>query len=547
VKERLTLFIHVCHAIQHAHQKGVIHRDIKPSNILVAIHDGQAIPKIIDFGIAKATEIRPHGATMSTAMDQPVGTPAYMSPEQVDMGGIDIDTRSDVYGLGALLYELLAGRPPFDGEALMKSGMSEMRRILLEKEPPPPSASLSAGVGKSGEIATRRRSDPNRLVSILSGDLDWIVMKAMDKDRNRRYQTANSLAMDVQRFLSDEPVIARRPGKIYLLKKFVRRNLPACISAAAVALSLVVGMGAATVLYLRERQALIEQEWLRKDAEAARAEEARLRKQTQARANVSRVAVLLSEGKIEEADSLLSRSPLSSVDPSPEAAGVFRSLGNWNAAYGRWRQAMQCFYLLHQANRLDGRSNNLEGLDLLFAAPVYLESGDVREYNAFRRRSLDLYLPVRNSLEAEHLLKACLLIPADPETLARLEQVAGVCEAAVPANSGWVRFREWEALSLALYFHRRGDSEKTLQWSSESLGYPDEAGSRASAILCLTSMAHQRSGNRNRALEDFRKAEKMIPPPPDPKARSQSSLPGTWLSWSVARILLREARAALKP
>ncbi|RYD40346.1 MAG: serine/threonine protein kinase, partial [Verrucomicrobiaceae bacterium] len=363
VKERLALFISVCHAIQHAHQKGVIHRDIKPSNILVAIHDGLAVPKIIDFGIAKATDIRQRGASMSTAMDQPVGTPAYMSPEQVEMGGIDIDTRSDVYGLGALLYELLAGRPAFDGEVLMKAGMSEMRRTLLEKEPPFPSASLAQHPAEAAPIADRRRSDSGRLASILSGDLDWIVMKAMDKDRNRRYQTANSLAMDIQRYLADEPVIARRPGRFYLLGKFIRRNRPACISAAAIAVALVVGMGAATVLYLRERDALIRQEWLRKDAEAARTEEARLRKQAQARANISRVAVLLSEGKFEEADALLNRNPLSSIDPSPEAAGVFRSLGNWNAVYGRWQQSLQSFSLLHQANRLDSRSAILEGLD----------------------------------------------------------------------------------------------------------------------------------------------------------------------------------------
>jgi serine/threonine protein kinase len=366
VTERLRLFIQVCHAIQHAHQKGIIHRDIKPSNILVATHDGLALPKVIDFGIAKATESRPPSAAMSTAIDQPLGTPAYMSPEQVDMGGIDVDTRSDVYGLGALLYELLAGRPPFDGDALLKSGMSEMRRTLLEKDPPLPSAALFTAGADAAEIASQRRSEKSRLVSLLAGDLDWIVMKALEKDRNRRYQTANSLAMDVQRFLSDEPVIARRPSTLYLLGKFMRRNRVACISGAAVAISLIGGMSAATVLYLREREALVEQERLRQEAEAARAEEARLRNQAQARANISRVAVLVSEGKIEEADELLQQNSLSSIDPSREAAGVYRSLGSWYAVYGRWDQAVQCFTLLHQANRLDSRSNIVAGLDLLY-------------------------------------------------------------------------------------------------------------------------------------------------------------------------------------
>ncbi len=545
VTERLALFIQVCHAIQHAHQKGIIHRDIKPSNILVATHDGQAMPKVIDFGIAKATENRPSGTAISTALDQPVGTPAYMSPEQVDMGGIDIDTRGDVYSLGALLYELLAGRPPFDGDTLMKSGMSEMRRTLLEKDPPFPSVSLAGGGMEAEEIASHRCCDKGRLISLLSGDLDWIVMKAMEKDRNRRYQTANSLAMDVQRFLSDEPVIARRPGQLYLIGKFIRRNRAVCISGVAVALSLLAGMSAATVLYLREREALVEQERLSREAEAARAEEARLRSQAQARASVSRVAVLLSEGMIEEADTLLQENPLSFIDPSLEAANVFRSLGSWNAVYGRWEQAVQCFTLLNQANRLAAPRSILEGLDLLLTAPAYLEYGDIAGYEAFRRETLDLYLAsVQNSMEAEHLLKACLLLPADSATLERLEQAAEVCASAIPASTG-NRLPEWEAFSLAIYHHRRGNTEEVLKWSRECLKYPDRAGSRIAGILCLTAMGHQRLGNREQALEDLRKARDMVPARPDPSEESHRPLPGTWLSWSVARILLREAEEVI--
>ena len=547
IPERLRLFIQVCHAIQHAHQKGIIHRDIKPSNILVATHDGVALPKVIDFGIAKATENRLPAPAMSTALDQPVGTPAYMSPEQVDMGGIDIDTRSDVYGLGALLYELLAGRPPFDGDALLKSGMSEMRRTLLEKDPLVPSASLHAAGPAAAGIASQRRSEKSRLVSLISGDLDWIVMKALEKDRNRRYQTANSLAMDVQCFLSDEPVIARRPSRIYLLGKFVRRNRAACLSGVAVAISLIAGMSAATALYLRERDALVEQERLRQEAEASRAEESRLKSQAQARANISRVAVLLSEGKIEEADALLQQNALSSIDPSREAAEVFRSLGNWYAVYGRWEQAVQCFTLLHQANRLDKRRNIVEGLDLLYTGPAYLEYRDLKSYEVFRKEVVDLYLPAKNTLEAEHLLKACLLAPAPPGMLAKLQQVAEMCSRSIdphPESTNAPSFPEWEAFSMALYHYRAGGFEEALEWSRKSLETPDKTGPRIASILCLTAMSHQQLGNSQRAAEDLRKARGMIPAPPDPAEESPTRpLPGNWFSWSVARILVREAGA----
>ncbi len=543
--QRLGLFIPVCHAIQHAHQKGIIHRDIKPSNILVAIHDDVPVPKVIDFGIAKATE-RVRG-TMSTVADQPLGTPAYMSPEQIDMGALDIDTRSDVYGLGALLYELLAGRPPFDGDTLMRAGMSEMRRTLLEKDPPFPAASFASAGPEAAEIARRRRCDQGKLISQLRGDLGWIVMKALEKDRNRRYQTANSLAMDVQRYLDSEPVIARRPGRLYLAGKLIRRNRLACLSAAAVAVSLIVGMGASTLLYLRERDALTQMELLRQDAESARAEEARLRQQAQARANVSRVAVLLSEGEIEKADALLNETPLSFIDPSPEAAEVFRSLGNWNAIYGRWEQAAQCFTLLNQANRLDRRGDVVEGLELLQSAPCWLESGDIAGYERFRRDILDRYLPAKTSLEAEHLLKACLLLPIDAHSLERMESTAGVCASDVSSATGLPVHPDWQAFSITLYHFRRGDSEQVAAWAEKCLAYPDDSGTRTASTLCLTAMNHHRLGDREQAHADLEKAREMIPSAPDLDENPNLEYRGFWFSWAIARVLLREAADVVKP
>src|ERR1044071_3025825 len=211
-KERLDLFIKVCQAIQHAHQKGIIHRDIKPSNILVTLHDGVPVPKVIDFGIAKATEGRLTDNTVYTQLHQFIGTPAYMSPEQAEMSGLDIDTRSDIYSLGVLLYELLAGSTPFDPKELMASGLDVMRRTIREQEPMRPSTRLATLQGDQLTTAARRRStDAPKLLHMLQGDLDWIVMKCLEKDRTRRYDTANGLAMDVQRHLSHEPVVARPP------------------------------------------------------------------------------------------------------------------------------------------------------------------------------------------------------------------------------------------------------------------------------------------------------------------------------------------------
>src|SRR6185436_19524536 len=224
--ERLDLFIAVCHAIQHAHQKGVIHRDIKPSNILVTLHDGVPVPKVIDFGVAKAIQSqRLTDLTFFTRFEQMIGTPLYMSPEQAEMSGLDIDTRSDIYSLGVLLYELLTGRTPFDPEKLKRQGLDEMRRTIREQEPPKPSTFVSTMAGDARTtIAQHQQVDSVRLLGQIRGDLDWIVMKALEKDRARRYETANGLAADLKRHLTNEPVVARPPTPLYRFQKTVRRN-----------------------------------------------------------------------------------------------------------------------------------------------------------------------------------------------------------------------------------------------------------------------------------------------------------------------------------
>jgi len=252
--ERVNLFIQVCQAIQHAHQKGIIHRDIKPSNILVTLHDGIPIPKVIDFGIAKATQGDLTEKTIYTQFQQFIGTPAYMSPEQAEMSGLDVDTRSDIYSLGVLLYELLTGHTPFDAKELMQAGMDEMRRKIRQTDPLRPSYRLSAMTGAdSTETAQRRGMDTHRLLTLLRGDLDWIVMKCLEKDRTRRYETANGLAVDLQRHLNNEPVAARPPSSAYRVRKFVRRNKLSVVAAAAIVLAILLGIGLATVGFFRAR------------------------------------------------------------------------------------------------------------------------------------------------------------------------------------------------------------------------------------------------------------------------------------------------------
>jgi WD40 repeat protein/serine/threonine protein kinase len=244
-RERLNLVMQVCHAIQHAHQKGIIHRDIKPSNILVTLHDGVPAPKVIDFGIAKATsDQRLTDKTLFTAFEQFIGTPAYMSPEQAEMSGLDIDTRSDIYALGVLLYELLTGRTPFDAKRLLQAGLGEIRRIIREEEPPRPSTCLSTLTQADlTAIAKHHQSEPARLTSLMRGDLDWIAMKCLEKDRTRRYETANGLAADIERHLSNEPVTAGPPSNLYRFQKMVRRNKVTFAAAGTVVAALVIGLG----------------------------------------------------------------------------------------------------------------------------------------------------------------------------------------------------------------------------------------------------------------------------------------------------------------
>src|SRR5262249_18638896 len=308
-RERLELFVHVCQAVQHAHQKGIIHRDVKPSNVLVTLQDGAALVKVIDFGIAKALGQQLTDKTLFTGFAQMVGTPLYMSPEQAALSNVDVDTRSDIYSLGVLLYELLTGTTPFDKERFKKAGYDEIRRIIREEEPPKPSTRISTLGQAATTASTNRKSDPKQLSRLVRGELDWIVMKALEKDRNRRYETANGLAMDVQRYLADEPVAAGPPSAAYRLRKFARRNRRMLATIGVIALALVVGTAISTWQAIRATHAegLAQERLDAANTNYRMAEEQRQTARTQEELAKQQRGIAVEQGRIAREQELLAR------------------------------------------------------------------------------------------------------------------------------------------------------------------------------------------------------------------------------------------------
>jgi eukaryotic-like serine/threonine-protein kinase len=302
-RERLDLFVQVCHAVQHAHQKGIIHRDLKPSNIMITLHEGKPLPVVIDFGIAKATSQRLTEKTLFTKYAQMIGTPVYMSPEQAEMSRLDVDTRTDIYSLGVLLYELLTGTLPFDTGRLLEAGYLEIQRIIREEEADKPSTRLSTIGDDLEEIARHRKTSPESLTKLVRGDLDWIVMKLLEKDPTRRYSTAVELVTDIERHFNSEPVQAGAPTTAYILRKFIRRHRVGVSAGLLVVLSLVLGLAVSTVMYVQAEEARWDTQAQREIAEEALVQEAAARRDAERQAKITRsVNDFLNEGLLSSAN-----------------------------------------------------------------------------------------------------------------------------------------------------------------------------------------------------------------------------------------------------
>jgi serine/threonine protein kinase/tetratricopeptide (TPR) repeat protein len=379
-EQRLRIFIQVCMGVQHAHQRGVIHRDIKPSNILVAFQDDEAVPKIIDFGIAKATSQRLTERTVFTELGQWIGTPEYMSPEQAEMTGLDIDTRTDIYSLGVVLYELLVGAQPFDSTTLRSAGFDEMRRRIREEEPLRPSTRLTRGDCDSDVTAERRRTSATNLARELKGDLDWIVMKALEKDRTRRYATPMELAADVQRHMDDEPVEASPPSTRYRLGKFVRRNRVAVATASLVVTALILGtIGTGIGMVRAKREARTAQQVIHLMSEILGG-----MNPTGAYGHTESIDEVLDRG-VDQIDQTLQGQPLVEAYLKDLIGRVYMGMGEFLKA----RPVLEDAYAIRLAELGDSVSSVGDSLDILGVARML--TGDYEEALGALEQAVAIY------------------------------------------------------------------------------------------------------------------------------------------------------------
>jgi serine/threonine protein kinase len=546
-RQRLKLFIQICHAVGHAHQKGVIHRDLKPSNILVTMHDGSPIPVVIDFGIAKAFEGRLTDQTLFTAYEQLIGTPAYMSPEQAEMSRMDVDTRSDIYSLGVLLYELLTGRTPFNTTQLLQSGVDEMRRTLRERDPLKPSSILTTlRAEELTQTAHHRYVEPVKLVSMLRGDLDWIAMKALEKNRNRRYQTANALAMEVQRYLDNEPILARPPSRVYRLQKLIARNKFWFASGTAFIAALAIGLGVSTALLIRTRAAEREEARLRKVAETGFLTEEELRRQAEVREKIIEASALIDKGSYAEADQIASQIPL---EPSTmEGVDVFQTLGDWDAAHELWPAAKDRFHQLLHVNGLKKSTDT--SLDWTKEAVAMISSNDRKDYTGFSRNDIRAFKDTDDPVVAGRALRNCLLMPPSQDLVNLLKPLAQCAQKPLedksfPANiANWQI--PWRCQVLSLWEYRIGNLSEAIVWGHRCLDFEKSPPACLACAESVLAMSLQRQGKTDEAQSELAAAQKMIETKfAKPMALNDSS-DGSWYDWVAGRILFQEATAFIK-
>ena len=568
-RARLDLFIAVCTAIQHAHQKGIIHRDIKPSNILVTVNDGAPVPKVIDFGIAKATTgQRLTDKTLFTAFEQFIGTPAYMSPEQAVMTSLDIDTRSDIYALGVLLYELLTSKTPFDSQELLAIGLDEMRRTIREQEPLRPSTRLSTLSGQElSTTAQRRGLDAPKLVSEIRGDLDWIIMKALEKDRSRRYETANGLAADVQRHLKNELVVACPPSAVYRFQKLIRRNRLAFTTVGAVAAALLVGFGVSTWMFFRERAAKREQIHLREQVEIARQNDIRLRDLDRAfdgfmnqsrfsdAETVAREALLITktyrglqhpsvadaldelaqalveQRKFLEAERLFNDMLPPGIERQPWAVGLFKARAEFWARRGKWAQAaadtataielLPGDYTLHYTR-----------------AAELVANGDFQTYRQCCTRIAALFGDTRDPYIADRSAKTCMILPSSGVDL---PTICAWADMALNGKSKHPYFKVCKALAD----YRSGNFDSAAERVQEILGPKAFAFAfQVAQAYVILALSDSRLGKLDEARDALAKAinieETKAPQPQDP------DFGRAWKEdWILVHALINEAKGLL--
>jgi serine/threonine protein kinase len=548
---RLNLFIQVCGAVQHAHQKGIIHRDIKPSNILVTTSaEGNALPKIIDFGIAKATTgQRLTGKTLFTAFELMVGTPAYMSPEQAGLSSLDVDTRSDIYSLGVLLYELLTGTTPFDTRELLKAGLDEVRRAIRDEEPVLPSTRLSTMIAVDlASLAQYHHAEPPKLIRELRGDLDWIVIKALEKDRTRRYQTALGLAVDVQRYLADEVISARPPSGPYKFHKLVLRNKLFFSGLGIILLLLIIEVGVISRMWVREKQAhqLAEMEGLEASAglfssEGKLGEAERMYRQALAiRRTIGLPTtkvleqlemLLLDHDRFDDADALIKEILPSSDIGGSEYVDLFILRADLFARRGRWKEAAR-----DAAKVVEYHPESHESYHML--APLLVASGDLEGYQQLCRRIVARFGETSALAVADRMAKDCLILPSAGVDL---KPVAVMAEVAVSKGASTPPAPFYQCCK-ALAEYRQGHFDGAAHWAELAAKNPfPYSQAEAEAILAMSQYQLKQVEKARIALAkgDTVVAEQL------PKLGSHD-LGYDWRDWIIVHALLTEAKGLIE-